>query len=36
MQEEAGSDNESVIINFFVITFKILHNILIEPYKIYK
>ena len=31
----SGSDTESVIINFFVITFNILYNILIEPYKIY-
>ena len=30
----SGSDTDSVIINFFVITFKILYNILIEPYKI--
>ena len=31
----SGSDTESFIINFFVITFNILYNILIEPYKIY-
>jgi hypothetical protein len=31
----SGSDTESVIMNFFVITFNILYNILIEPYKIY-
>ena len=31
----SGSDSGSVIIDFFVITFKILYNILIEPYIIY-
>ena len=31
----SGTDTESVIINFFVITYNILYNILIEPYKIY-
>jgi len=31
----SGTDTESVMINFFVITFKILYNILIEPYKIH-
>ena len=30
-----GSDSESSIINFFLISFNILYNILIKPYIVY-